>query len=113
MLRCRPARSASPSMLIAKVAAVTYAAAIASVVAFQLGLASGAPWGEYACGGAYSGRLPSAIRVVSVVQAVLLAATAAVVTSRAGLFSGAWTERWRRPIWAVVGLMAISLLLNL
>jgi hypothetical protein len=38
-----------------RTAAIVFSLFTAGVIAFQLALAAGAPWGEYAMGGAYPG----------------------------------------------------------
>lgn len=40
--------------------------AAAGSIAFQLALALGAPWGEYAMGGRYPGRFPPGLRLAAV-----------------------------------------------
>lgn len=56
-------------MIISRAERAT-AAALATVGAFQLALAVGAPWGSAAYGGARHGTLPARLRVVSGVAAV-------------------------------------------
>lgn len=51
-------------------AALVFAVAAGGVVAFQIAIALGAPWGEYAMGGATPGRFPPPMRVAAVVQAL-------------------------------------------
>ena len=46
-------------------AAFLYTVISAGVVAFQLALAAGAPWGAYAMGGAFPGQFPSALRIAA------------------------------------------------
>ena len=93
-------------------AAVIYLALTAVVVAFQLALAAGAPWGELTMGGAYPGRLPPRMRGVAVASAALLTGMAGVVAARAGLA----LPRWRRPahrlIWGVVAYAVLGVALN-
>ncbi|HEV2952328.1 MAG TPA: hypothetical protein VGZ51_09495, partial [Actinomycetota bacterium] len=72
-------------MDIRTIAAVVFAVVAGGVVAFQLALALGAPWGSYAMGGAFPGRFPPALRVAAVVQAVVIGLLAVVVLSAAGL----------------------------
>ena len=72
-------------MDIRRAAALLYAAVSVGVIAFQIALAAGAPWGAYAMGGAFPGQFPPALRVAALVQAALIAGMAAVVLSRAGL----------------------------
>lgn len=54
---------------------------LAGITAFQVALASGAPWGRIAWGGSHEGVLPTDLRVASAGAAVLWgAATVAVAT---------------------------------
>lgn len=100
-------------MNIRRAAAFVYAVVAAGVVAFQLALALGAPWGAFAMGGAFPGALPTSLRIAALVQAVLIALTAAVVLARAGIVLPGWSRASRWLAWAVVGIMAVSLVLNL
>ena len=83
-------------MDIRRVAALLYAVMAAGVVAFQIALAAGAPWGAYAMGGASPGRFPPALRIAALVQAALIVGMAAIVLSRAGLILAGWSRvsRW-------------------
>jgi len=83
------------------------------VVAFQIALAAGAPWGAYAMGGASPGQFPSALRVGAIAQAVLLAGMAGVILARAGLILPGWWRVSHWLVWIVVALTALSLVLNL
>ena len=86
-LRHRP-----DSMSVRRVAAIIYAAVSAGVVAFQVALAAGAPWGAYAMGGAFPGQFPPGLRIAALVQAALIVGMAAVVMSRAGLVLAGWSR---------------------
>jgi hypothetical protein len=99
-------------MTLSKVAAILYTVVSLGVVAFEIALAAGAPWGEYAMGGAFPGQFPPALRVAALVQAVLLIGLALVVLSRAGLILPGWSRASRWLIWFVVGFSALSLVLN-
>ena len=79
-------------MAIASVAAIIFAIVTVGVVAFQIALAAGAPWGAYAMGGASPGQFPPALRVAAIVQAALLAGMAAVILARAGLVLPGWSR---------------------
>jgi hypothetical protein len=96
-----------------RVAAVVYATLTGIVVAFQLTLAVGAPWGAYAMAGAYPGQFPPGLRVTAVIQALVLIAFAAVVLSRAAVSFTALARASRWLVWVVVVLCALSVLLNL
>ena len=98
---------------ITRVSAILYAIISAVVVAFQIALAAGAPWGEYAMGGAFPGQFPLALRIAAIIQAVLLAGMASVILARAGLILPRWSRASRWLTWIVVAFAAVSLVLNL
>jgi hypothetical protein len=100
-------------MATARVAAIIYAIVTLGVVAFQIALAAGAPWGAYAMGGASPGQFPPALRIAAIIQAVLLAGMAAVILARAGLVFPGWLRVSHWLVWIVVALTALSLVLNL
>jgi uncharacterized membrane protein len=100
-------------MEIIKITAIIYAAVTAGVVAFQLALVAGAPWGAYAMGGASPGRFSPAMRISALIQAALLAGMAAVVLAHAGLILPAWQEASRWLVWAAAAILGLSLALNL
>ena len=83
------------------------------VAAFQLALALGAPWGQFAMGGAFPGAYPPALRLAAVAQVVVLALLAMVISSRAGLALPALRGASRPLSWGIVALLGLSLLLNL
>jgi len=99
--------------MIRRVAAITYAVVSSVVVAFQIALAAGAPWGEYAMGGAVPGQFPPALRIAALIQAALIAGMAMVVLARAGLTLPGWWRASRWLIWIVVAFLGLDLLLNL
>ena len=100
-------------MDIARVAAIIHAIVTFGVVAFQIALAAGAPWGAYAMGGASPGQFPPAMRIAAMIQAVLLAGMAAVILARAGLILPEWSRVSHWLVWIVVALTALSLVFNL
>ena len=100
-------------MTLRKAAGIIYAFVTGGVIAFQIALAAGAPWGAYAMGGAFPGQFPPALRITALVQAALLAGMALVVLSRAGLILPGWSRAARWLIWFVVGFAVLSLFLNL
>ena len=99
-------------MDVTTLAALVFAFAAIGVIAFQLALAFGAPWGQYAMGGAFPGRLPPAMRVAAVVQAVLIALLALVVLSAAGLVLPALAVAFPWLIWVAVVVSAVAVVLN-
>jgi len=96
-----------------RAAAIGYAVISAGVVAFQIALALGAPWGSAAMGGAFPGQYPPAMRVAAIFQAALMALTAGVVLSRAGVALPRWSRMSRRLVWLVVAFAGVGLVLNL
>ena len=100
-------------MTMRRVAAIIYAIVSLGVVAFQIALAAGAPWGAYAMGGAFQGQFPPALRIAAIIQAVLLVGMAAVILARAGLILPSWARVSRWLVWVVVAFAAVSLVLNL
>lgn len=99
--------------MMPKIAAWVYAIAAAGLTLFQLALAAGAPWGEFAMGGASPGQFPPTLRAAAVIQAVLIMGMVTVVLARAGIFFTGWVRRARWLIWVVVGYGVIGLILNL
>ena len=94
------------------IAAVIFTGVTVGAVVFQLALAFGAPWGAYAMGGKFPGRLPAPMRVAAIVQALVLALLAAVVIAYAGLALQAWASATSWLIWVVVAFSGVSLVLN-
>ena len=99
-------------MTLAGIAAV---ALIGGVVLFQIGLMLGAPWGAAAWGGQSSGRLPTRLRVASLVAAILLVFIAWVVAAAAGLVPvSPMPESWLGPAtWIATGYFGIGTFVNL
>lgn len=94
-------------------AARIYAVVTFVVIAFQIALAAGAPWGAYAMGGAFPGQFPPELRVAAVIQAVILALLAGVVLARAGVALPNWSRTSRWLIWVAVAFSGLSLVLNI
>jgi hypothetical protein len=94
------------------IAAVIYSLVTLVVVAFQLALVLGAPWGAYAMGGAFSGRFPPVMRLAAVAQVIFLGLLAAVVLSRAGLVLPQWSQASGWLTWVIVVFAAIGVVLN-
>lgn len=82
------------------------------VIAFQIALAFGAPWGELTLGGKFPGVLPLRMRLGAVFSAFLLAAFALIVETRSGnMFHGHY-ELSRSLIWIVVTYSGIGVVMN-
>ena len=96
-------------------AGLTAVALIGGVVLFQIGLVLGAPWGAAAWGGQSPGRLPSRLRVASLVAAALLAFIAWVIAAAAGLVvASPLPESWLGPAtWIATGYFGLGTIVNL
>jgi len=93
-------------------AAIVFSILTAFVIAFQVALALGAPWGEMAMGGRFPGRLPPRMRVAALIQSILLFFVAFIVLTRAGLVLENMLEYSTVAIWVVVALCAVSTIMN-
>jgi hypothetical protein len=94
------------------VAALVFVVVAAGVIAFQLAMALGAPWGSYAMGGAFPGRFPAPMRIAAAVQAVVIGAIAVAVLSAAGLAIRDLAVAVPWLIWVAVVVSALALVLN-
>ena len=100
-------------MTIRRLAALLYGIISLGIVAFQIALAAGAPWGAFAMGGSFPGQFPPALRIAALIQAVLLVGLAMIVLARANLILPSWSRVSRWLVWLAVGFSALSLVLNL
>ena len=99
-------------MDITTLAAFVFAVVAGGVVAFQLALALGAPWGAYAMGGAFPGRFPPPLRIAAVVQAVVIGLLAVVVLSDAGLLLPELAVSFPWLVWVPVAISGVAVVLN-
>jgi len=83
-----------------------------AAIFFEIALAAGMPWGEFAWGGKYPGVLPTDMRIASVVQAFLLLAFVLVVLIRVGIVFPAWQPISKKLVWAVVAYCALGVIAN-
>lgn len=100
-------------MTLARNAAMTLAALLIGLAAFQLALAIGAPWGLAAFGG-FVERPGSALRVSAAVATLIWTGAALVILRRAGLpvwapLPAAWLPV---AVWVLAGLLALSIVVN-
>jgi hypothetical protein len=93
-------------------AALVFALVALGVIAFQMALALGAPWGAYAMGGAFPGRFPTPMRIAAVVQAVLIGLIALAVLSAADLVLVGLADTVPWLIWVAVAVAALAVVLN-
>jgi len=99
-------------MSLPEVLGIAYASVTVLVVGFQVALALGAPWGRYAMGGAFPGRMPPALRIAALAQGISLAALAMIVIADAGLADVAIVDDWPWLIWVPVAVSAVAVVLN-
>ena len=94
-------------------AALLFAAVSVGVATFQVALALGAPWGEYAMAGRFPGRYPPAMRVGALIQAVVIGLIGLVVLSDADIVLPAIADGLPWLIWIVVAVSTVGVVLNL
>ena len=93
-------------------AALVFAVAAGAVVAFQVALALGAPWGRYAMGGAFPGRFPPPMRVAALIQGFLIGVLAVTVLSAAALVLPDLAVALPWLAWVAVAVSALAVVLN-
>ncbi len=94
-------------------AAGLYLLLVGVLVLFQFALAAGAPWGHLAMGGKFPGRFPVGMRILSVVNAMIIAAMGWIVASRAGQFTFMAYDFPAWVIWLVVAFGVLAMIANL
>ena len=83
------------------------------VTVFQIALASGAPWGEYAYGGTKSGKLPTGFRINSVVSAFVMLAISGHYLAQLGVFEPILDPAGNSVVnWVLVGFTGLAALAN-
>lgn len=100
------------SKVMAHRSARIFACLIGCTILFQLTLAAGLPWGEFAWGGTYKGVLPNHLRIASLAAIALLIAFAYIVLIRAELVKSKWQSLSRKLIWGVVAYCALGIVAN-
>ncbi len=96
-----------------EISAKIFAGLMGFVCAFQIALALGTPWARLAMGGAYPLAYPPVMRMVALLIVVLLAASALIILSRAGLAWRSGRRHSRRWAWLITGVLLVGLILNL
>jgi hypothetical protein len=83
------------------------------VTVFQIALASGAPWGEYAYGGTKTGKLPTGFRINSVVAAFVMLGIAGHYLAQLGVFEPILDPAGNSVVnWVLVGFTGLAALAN-
>lgn len=84
------------------------------IVAFEIALTLGAPFGAAALGGAHAGSLPAELRIVTAVNGLFWVLAALVVLARGGVRVSLIPRALARVgTWALVGLLALGALMNI
>jgi hypothetical protein len=86
----------------------TTAVLLTGLSAFQVGLASGLPWGQVAYGGQHAGKLPEKFRVASAVASATYAGGAVFLASKAGSRAAR-----RKVLTGIGGFMVVGAGMNL
>jgi hypothetical protein len=80
---------------------------------FQIALALGAPWGEYAYGGTRTGKLPVGFRINSVVAALAMVAIAGHYLAQLDVFEPLLDSAGNSVVnWVLVGFTGLSAIAN-
>jgi hypothetical protein len=100
---------------VSRLAAIVAAVLLANVAALQIGVAAGAPLGEFVWGGTNDGVLPTDLRVASAIAVPVLLVVAWVLLARAGVVPrGVLPARILAPAcWVLFALFALNTLGNL
>ena len=99
--------------MIATISAVFLVVMTLVVTVFQIALASGAPWGEYAYGGTKTGKLPTGFRINSVVSAFVMLAISGHYLAQLGVFEPVLDSAGNSVVnWVLVGFTGLAALAN-
>ena len=83
------------------------------VTVFQIALALGAPWGEYAYGGTKTGKLPTGFRINSVVSAFVMLAISGHYLAQLGVFQPILDPQDNDVVnWVLVAFTGLAALAN-
>ena len=83
------------------------------VAIFQIALALGAPWGEYAYGGTKTGKLPIGFRINSVVAVFVMLGISGHYLAQLGVFEPILDSAGNAVVnWVLVGFTGLAALAN-
>ncbi|KGP85470.1 MULTISPECIES: hypothetical protein [unclassified Paenibacillus] len=99
--------------MIVLTSSIAFTILILIVILFQVALAVGVPWGEYAMGGKFPGKYPRSMRFACLFQITILAFIALVVLSKSGLLLLGWSTFADTAIWFIVAYLVLGTILNL
>ena len=96
-----------------EIAVIISVIALAAVGLFQVGLALGAPMGEYAFGGQNPGRLPLPYRVASGISVLVYLGIAGHYLAQVGVFEPLLAPSLNSVVnWVLVGFNTLGLIMN-
>ena len=99
--------------MLATISTIFLVAMTLVVTVFQIALASGAPWGEYAYGGTKTGKLPTGFRINSVVSAFVMLAISGHYLAQLGVFEPILDPAGNSAVnWVLVGFTGLAALAN-
>jgi len=99
--------------MLATISTIFLVAMTLVVTVFQIALASGAPWGEYAYGGTKTGKLPTGFRINSVVSAFVMLAISGHYLAQLGVFQPILDPAGNSAVnWVLVGFTGLAALAN-
>jgi hypothetical protein len=99
--------------MLATISSIFLVATTLIVSLFQIALAFGAPWGEYAYGGARVGKLPTGFRINSVIAAVVMVAISGHYLAQLGVFTPLLASAGNSAVnWVIVGFTGLSAIAN-
>jgi hypothetical protein len=99
--------------MLLSISSVFLVATTLLVAVFQIALALGAPWGEYAYGGARVGKLPLGFRINSVVAVFVMVAISGHYLAQLGVFEPILDPDGNSVVnWVLVGFTGLSALAN-
>jgi hypothetical protein len=99
--------------MLATISAVFLVAMTLIVTLFQIALALGAPWGEYAYGGTKTGKLPVGFRINSVVAAFVMLGIAGHYLAQLGVLEPILDPAGNSVVnWVLVGFTGLAALAN-
>jgi hypothetical protein len=101
------------TLISAITAAKIYAVFTLIVIAFQLALAAGAPWGSISMGGKFPGVYPKKMRIAAIFMGAFLGLQALIVAVSSGWIYPEWQAAISRLIWLVVVINVLGFLMNL
>ncbi len=100
-------------MISTRLTALVLLAGMLVITLFQIALVAGAPWGQYAMGGAYPGVYPWPMRMAALAQVFIYLGVAVMVVARMRWALTPLHKLSRTLLWPIAVLFAVATILNL